>query len=66
MYSTTRIGEPHVPIFVSTVTINEEIFTGEEARSKKLAEMNAAKVAYNTLKERKCILFSSNFTILSS
>ena len=64
MYSTTRTGEAHVPIFVSTVMIEEEVFTGEEARSKKLAEISAAKVAYNTLKERKCILFSSNLSIL--
>ncbi|KAF3441435.1 hypothetical protein FNV43_RR15349 [Rhamnella rubrinervis] len=53
MYSTTRTGEAHVPVFISTVTIEEEAFTGEEARSKKLAEINAAKVAYNSLKERK-------------
>ena len=42
-----------MPMFVSTVEINEESFTGEEAKTKKLAEMNAAKVAYTALKKRK-------------
>ncbi|KNA11127.1 hypothetical protein SOVF_138090 isoform B [Spinacia oleracea] len=52
-YVTTRSGPPHNPIFSSAVEINEESFTGQEAKTKKLAEMNAAKVAYIVLKERK-------------
>lgn len=55
VYDTNRSGETHVPIFVSTVEIDGEIFKGQEARTKKQAEMSAAKVAYTTLKERKCI-----------
>ncbi|XP_004291730.1 PREDICTED: double-stranded RNA-binding protein 4-like [Fragaria vesca subsp. vesca] len=39
--------------FVSTLEIGGEYFTGEVARSKKLAEVSAAKVAYNTLRDRK-------------
>ncbi|XP_021715211.1 double-stranded RNA-binding protein 1 isoform X2 [Chenopodium quinoa] len=52
-YVTTRSGPSHYPIFSSTVEINEESFTGQEAKTKKLAEMNAAKVAYIAMKERK-------------
>lgn len=54
-YVTTRSGPPHNPIFSSAVEINEESFTGQEAKTKKLAEMNAAKVAYIVLKERKIL-----------
>ncbi|XP_050244904.1 double-stranded RNA-binding protein 1-like isoform X2 [Quercus robur] len=53
VYNTNRFGEVHVPIFVSTVEIEGEVFKGHEERTKKKAEMNAAKIAYTTLKERK-------------
>ncbi|PQQ15013.1 double-stranded RNA-binding protein 1 isoform X2 [Prunus yedoensis var. nudiflora] len=53
VYRTKNSGKVHVPIFVSTVEIEGETFTGSEARSKKQAEMSAAKVAYHTLRERK-------------
>uniref|UniRef100_A0A7C9EYL6 DRBM domain-containing protein n=2 Tax=Opuntia streptacantha TaxID=393608 RepID=A0A7C9EYL6_OPUST len=52
-YNTTWTGASRMPMFVSTVEINEESFTGEEAKTKKLAEMKAAKVAYTALKERQ-------------
>lgn len=51
-YNTTWTGASHMPMFASTVEMNEESFTGEEAKTKKLAEMNAAKVAYTALKKR--------------
>ncbi|KAK4561964.1 hypothetical protein RGQ29_004710 [Quercus rubra] len=50
VYVTNRSGEVHEPIFFSTVVIGE-VFKGHEARTKKKAEMNAAKIAYTTLKE---------------
>lgn len=50
-YSTSQSGEVHVPFFVSLVKIGEETFEGERLRTKKQAEMSAAKVAYITLKE---------------
>ncbi|XP_062007649.1 double-stranded RNA-binding protein 1-like isoform X3 [Rosa rugosa] len=53
LYSTRTSGEPHMLTFVSTVEIGGESFTGQVARSKKLAEVSAAKVAYNTLRDRK-------------
>ncbi|CAJ2636421.1 unnamed protein product [Trifolium pratense] len=57
VYSTNKSGgEAHKPIFTSQVEIKGEIFTGQESKSKKLAEMSAAKVAYTTLKERKAHL----------
>ena len=59
VYDTNRSGEVHVPIFVSTVEIEGEVFKGHEGRTKKQAEMNAAKIAYTTLKERKCIFLST-------
>ncbi|XP_048422432.1 double-stranded RNA-binding protein 4-like isoform X2 [Pyrus x bretschneideri] len=53
IYSSRMSGEPHIPVFVSSVEIEGETFMGQEARSKKLAELSAAKVAYYTLRERK-------------
>ncbi|KAJ0014770.1 hypothetical protein Pint_20048 [Pistacia integerrima] len=53
VYHTNRAGEAHAPTFVSTVEVEAEVFTGQEAKTKKQAEMSAAKVAYLTLKERK-------------
>nr|XP_023913641.1 double-stranded RNA-binding protein 1-like [Quercus suber] len=50
VYDTNRSGEGHEPIFVSTVEIRG-VFEGSEARTKKQAEMNAAEIAYTTLKE---------------
>ncbi|KAI7993102.1 Double-stranded RNA-binding protein 4 [Camellia lanceoleosa] len=51
-YERTVSGPPHMPTFVSTVKIGEESFQGQAAKSKKQADMNAAKVAYNCLQER--------------
>ena len=51
-YCTEKYGEAHAPIFVSTVEIEGEIFTGAEAKTKKQAEMSAAKTAYTALKQR--------------
>ncbi|XP_010243729.1 PREDICTED: double-stranded RNA-binding protein 1-like [Nelumbo nucifera] len=52
IYNTTRSGASHLPTFFSSVEIEKEIFQGEAAKTKKQAEMNAAKVAYFVLKER--------------
>ncbi|XP_011034324.1 PREDICTED: double-stranded RNA-binding protein 1-like isoform X3 [Populus euphratica] len=51
-YSTNKSGEAHVPTFISTVEIEGEIFTGQGAKTKKQAEMSAAKTAYTALKQR--------------
>lgn len=51
-YKRTVSGPPHMPTFVSTVEIGGESFQGQAAKSKKQADMNAAKVAYNCLQER--------------
>ena len=58
VYDTNRSGEGHEAIFVSTVEIRE-VFKGHEAGTKKHAEMNAAKIAYTTLKEHKFIFLST-------
>ncbi|WJX29607.1 HLA class II histocompatibility antigen, DR beta 4 chain [Trifolium repens] len=55
VYTTTKSGEAHKPIFSSQVEIEGKTFTGQESKSKKQAEMSAAKVAYTTLKERKAL-----------
>lgn len=52
VYETVRCDESHLPIFVSTVRIEGESFTGQKERTKKMAETSAAKVAYAILKER--------------
>lgn len=56
IYSTNKNGEAHMPIFVSQVEVEGVLYTGQEAKSKKQAEMSAAKVAYMALKEHKGIL----------
>lgn len=49
VYATNRAGPPHMPSFASNVEIAGKCFVGQEARTKKQAEMNAAKVAYAAL-----------------
>ncbi|MBA0816168.1 hypothetical protein Gohar_000861, partial [Gossypium harknessii] len=51
VYTTTRSGEAHASMFVSSVEVKGEAFTGQGARTKKQAEFLAAKVAYTKLKE---------------
>ncbi|XP_075095905.1 double-stranded RNA-binding protein 1 isoform X2 [Nicotiana tabacum] len=53
VYDTARAGPPHAPTFSSTVEVGGGTFQGQEAKTKKQAEMNAAKVAYNALVKRK-------------
>ncbi|KAH8480809.1 hypothetical protein H0E87_030894 [Populus deltoides] len=45
-YFTEKSGEAHAPTFISKVEIDGVSFTGKEARTKKQAEMSAAKIAY--------------------
>lgn len=45
-YSTIKSGEAHIPTFVSTVDVEGELFTGQEMKTKKQAELSAAKAAY--------------------
>ena len=45
-----------MPTFYSNVEVGGEIFRGKEGKSKKQAELNAAKVAYSILKERKSLV----------
>ncbi|GFP91804.1 double-stranded RNA-binding protein 4 [Phtheirospermum japonicum] len=51
LYESVRSGLPHRPSFVSTVEIGSRIIRGAEAKTKKQAEMNAAKAAYCALME---------------
>ncbi|KAK1582748.1 hypothetical protein Q3G72_017829 [Acer saccharum] len=53
IYTTNVSGEAHVPTFVSTVEVKGELFTGQRSKTKKQAEMSAAKVAYVTIIEGK-------------
>ncbi|XWS42709.1 hypothetical protein CRYUN_Cryun16bG0037400 [Craigia yunnanensis] len=57
VYTTTRSGEAHASTFFSIVEVKGEVFTGQEAKTKKQAEVLAAKVAYMKLKE-----FNGTFT----
>ncbi|XP_062082401.1 double-stranded RNA-binding protein 1-like isoform X2 [Humulus lupulus] len=52
VYKTIKHGEPHKPIFFTSVELDGEIFHGKAAKSKKQAELNAARAAYVALKER--------------
>ncbi|EOY33183.1 Ribonuclease 3, putative [Theobroma cacao] len=61
-YKTMKCGVPHRPTFFSSVEVEGEVFYGKGEKSKKEAEINAAKVAYTTLTERlqgKCSGFCS-------
>ncbi|XP_060197472.1 double-stranded RNA-binding protein 1-like isoform X2 [Lycium barbarum] len=49
VYDTARTGPPHAPIFRSMVEVGGRTFQGQEAKTKKQAEMIAAKIAYNAL-----------------
>ncbi|BFG35021.1 hypothetical protein CerSpe_212950 [Prunus speciosa] len=51
-YKTARSGASHLPTFSSTVEVEGEEFCGKAGKSKKQAELNAAKAAYIALKER--------------
>ncbi|CAA2976090.1 Hypothetical predicted protein [Olea europaea subsp. europaea] len=53
MYTTIVAGQPHNQTFISSVEIEGENFRGVEAKSKKVAELNAAKAAYTAFIERK-------------
>ena len=68
-YSTNKSGEAHVPTFISTVEIEGEIFTGQGAKTKKQAEMSAAKTAYTALKQRMymhtCLLYVLIYVLFS-
>jgi dsRNA-specific ribonuclease len=46
-----------MPTFTSTVEIEGKIFEGKEGKTKKHAELNAAKVAYYVLKHSKFVVF---------
>ncbi|GAU48807.1 hypothetical protein TSUD_406400 [Trifolium subterraneum] len=50
-YKTTKIGRPHMPTFFSTVEVESLEFHGKASTSKKLAEQDAAKIAYTALNE---------------
>lgn len=50
-----KSGEAHRPTFFSIVEIEGESFHGKAAKSKKLAELNAAQAAYTALMERKLV-----------
>ncbi|KAK1567784.1 hypothetical protein Q3G72_016606 [Acer saccharum] len=47
-----KSGEPHRPTFSSTMEVEGELFYGKSGRSKKVAEIKAAKVAYTSLIEQ--------------
>ncbi|RZC70440.1 hypothetical protein C5167_033575 [Papaver somniferum] len=51
IYSTTRSGLGHLPVFTCTVELAGIAFTGEPAKNKKQAEKNAAMAAWSSLKQ---------------
>ncbi|KAF4360626.1 hypothetical protein G4B88_015778 [Cannabis sativa] len=62
VYKTIRRGEPHKPIIFTSVELDGEIFHGKAAKSKKQAELDAARAAYVALKEHKSEKTNVNFT----
>lgn len=57
LYKTMNVGPPHKPVFMSTVELEGEVFHGKTENSKKLAELDAARVAYVALMKRKSTYF---------
>lgn len=53
VYTTRSSGASHVPTFTATVEVEGDVFHGVAAKTKKQAEINAAKIAYFSLKERQ-------------
>lgn len=53
VYTTTRSGPGHLPVFTCTVEVAGMIFSGEAAKTKKQAEKNAALTAWSALKQCK-------------
>ncbi|GLJ32656.1 hypothetical protein SUGI_0657000 [Cryptomeria japonica] len=51
VYTTTRSGPGHLPVFTCSVEVAGMTFSGEAAKSKKQAEKNAAMVAWSSLKQ---------------
>uniref|UniRef100_A0A0D9V6A0 beta-glucosidase n=1 Tax=Leersia perrieri TaxID=77586 RepID=A0A0D9V6A0_9ORYZ len=58
-YNTTSDGSVHVHIFKSTVTFQGESYQGEPGNTKKQAEMNAAKVAFQHFEDGRNNVLSS-------
>ncbi|MCL7026481.1 hypothetical protein MKW94_019809 [Papaver nudicaule] len=61
IYSTTRSGLGHLPVFTCTVELAGITFTGEPAKNKKQAEKNAAMAAWSSLKQLTREAVSSSF-----
>ncbi|CAK9220754.1 unnamed protein product [Sphagnum jensenii] len=51
VYTTTRSGPGHLPVFTCSVEVAGMTFSGEAARTKKQAEKNAAMAAWSALKQ---------------
>lgn len=56
-YTTVNWGASHMPTFSSTVDVEGEKFCGHVGKSKKQAELSAAKAAYTAFEERKSFMF---------
>lgn len=63
VYATATSGPSHAPTFISTVEFARKVFRGEDAKTKKLAEMSAAKVAFMSVKHGIYFSFSTLFTL---
>jgi len=48
-YDTRSVGPPHSRLFKSTVTVADQVFSGEECNTKKVAEQRAGEIALNTV-----------------
>ena len=57
VYATTSVFSNHSAAFISTVEIQGTTFQGEPGNTKKQAEMNAAKVAFQHFKDSKSLRY---------
>jgi dsRNA-specific ribonuclease len=67
VYTTTRSGPGHLPVFTCSVEVAGMTFSGEAARTKKQAEKNAAMAAWSALKQREFLaILQSSVSCYSS
>lgn len=53
VYTSSRTGPGHLPVYICTVEVSGLKFVGQSAKTKKQAEKNAAAAAWAALKECK-------------
>jgi dsRNA-specific ribonuclease len=62
-YTCEKSGDDHSPTFVSTVEVGGIFCTGGIAKSKKAAEMKAARKAFVAIQDQACMFIYMNISL---